>query len=219
VAGLPTAVSLLLLEALFMQISGVSLALTWPRRLCLFRVLLCVSLCYKLSPFQAHWGRWPCTRFLRPACLFTVHVGGGSSLLSCGVFLPPPLLQVFPLLVAGRMPPLLPSPAGLLWGISPHTLQRSGRPTLFATCLFCCYCLLFSFFLFFPLVWVGLSRGLCWSGPGLSVGVLRYRLAHLVVRVFPSHLGAVLWWRCGSPAGFCSLFLIFVYDSPTGSFL
>jgi hypothetical protein len=53
VACLPTAVSLLLLEALFMQISGVSLALTWPRRLCLFRALLCRSLCYRLSPFQA----------------------------------------------------------------------------------------------------------------------------------------------------------------------
>jgi hypothetical protein len=57
VACLPAAVSLLLLEALFMQISGVSLALTWPFRLCLLRVFLCVSLCYKLSPFQAHWGR------------------------------------------------------------------------------------------------------------------------------------------------------------------
>jgi hypothetical protein len=54
---LPTAVSLLLLVALFMQISGVNLALTWPRRLCLLRVLLCGSLCYKLSPFQAHWER------------------------------------------------------------------------------------------------------------------------------------------------------------------
>jgi hypothetical protein len=49
VACLPAAVSLLLLEALFMQISGVSLALTWPCRLCLLRVLLCTSLCYKLS--------------------------------------------------------------------------------------------------------------------------------------------------------------------------
>jgi hypothetical protein len=39
-AHLPAAVSLLLLEALFMQISGVSLTLTWPLRLCLFRVLL-----------------------------------------------------------------------------------------------------------------------------------------------------------------------------------
>jgi hypothetical protein len=53
VACLPVAVCLLLLEVLFMQISGVSLALTWPCRLCLLRFLLCVSLCYKLSPFQA----------------------------------------------------------------------------------------------------------------------------------------------------------------------
>jgi hypothetical protein len=64
---------------------GVSLTLTWPCRLCLVRVLLCVSHCYKLSPFQAHWGRWHCTRFLRPVCLFTAHMGGGSSPLSCGV--------------------------------------------------------------------------------------------------------------------------------------
>jgi hypothetical protein len=53
VACLPAAVSLLLLEALFMEISGVSLALTWSCRHCLLRFLLCVSLCYKLSPFQA----------------------------------------------------------------------------------------------------------------------------------------------------------------------
>jgi hypothetical protein len=53
VACLPAAVNLLLLEALFMQISGVSLALNWSHRLCLFRVLLCGSLWYRLSPFQA----------------------------------------------------------------------------------------------------------------------------------------------------------------------
>jgi hypothetical protein len=40
VAHLPAAFSLLLLEALFMQISGVSLIVTWPLRLCLLRVLL-----------------------------------------------------------------------------------------------------------------------------------------------------------------------------------
>jgi hypothetical protein len=61
VAHLPAAVSLLMLEALFMQISGVSLTLTWPCWLCLLRVLLHSSLCYKLSPCQAHWGRWYCT--------------------------------------------------------------------------------------------------------------------------------------------------------------
>jgi hypothetical protein len=29
---------------------------------------------YKLSPLQAHWGRWCHTRLLQLACLFTVHV-------------------------------------------------------------------------------------------------------------------------------------------------
>jgi hypothetical protein len=112
VACLPAAVNLLLLEALFIQISGVSLALTWPCRLCLLRVLLCASLCYKLSPFQAHWWRWHCTCFLRPVCLFTVHVGSGSSPLSCGIFLPLPLSQAFLLLVACHVPLLLLSLAG-----------------------------------------------------------------------------------------------------------
>jgi hypothetical protein len=110
-ACMPAAVSLLLLEALFMQISGVSLALTWPLRLCLLRVLLWACRCCKLSPFQTHWGRWHCTCFLRPACLFTAHVGSGSSPLSCGVFLPPLLLQAFWLLIAGHE--LLLLPAGL----------------------------------------------------------------------------------------------------------
>jgi hypothetical protein len=104
--------------------------------------------------------------------------------------------------------------------------SHSGCPSLFTTCLFCCYCLLFRFF-FFAWVGVGLSRGLCWSGPGLSVGVPRYRLAHLVVCVFPSHLGtggslgALLVspfnvkWRCSVQAGgvegskFCLFLVIF----------
>jgi hypothetical protein len=62
-----------------MQISGVSLALTWPLRLCLLRVLRVPPPLLQLSPFQAHWGRWYCTSFLRPACLFTAHVGSGLS--------------------------------------------------------------------------------------------------------------------------------------------
>jgi hypothetical protein len=108
-----------------------------------------------LSPFQTHWGRRHCISFLRPACLVTVHMGSGPSPLSCGVFLPPPLLQAFPLLVAGWVPPLLPSPASFFIYSSMRDcpsppLWHSGHPTLFATCLFCCYCLLFSFFSFFP---------------------------------------------------------------------
>jgi hypothetical protein len=65
-----------------MQISGVSLALTWSHRLCLLRVLLCGSLCYRLSPFQA-LGKVT----LHPRCQACVFIYS-----SCGRWvLPPPL--------------------------------------------------------------------------------------------------------------------------------
>jgi hypothetical protein len=114
VAHLPTAVSLLLLEALFMQISGVSLTLTWPLRLCLLRVLLSGTTTATSFPLSKHTGEGdtaPAFSGLRVYLQFTWEVG---LLLSCGVFLPLPLLQAFRLLVAGHVPPLLPSPAGLL---------------------------------------------------------------------------------------------------------
>jgi hypothetical protein len=137
-------------------------------------------------------------------CLFIAHVESGSSLLSCGVFLPPPLSQAFPLLVAGCTPPLLPEPLLPTWlvylqsqeGFPSLNLRRSVCPTLFPTCLYCSYCLLVSFS-FFPRMEVGLSRGLCCSGPGLSVGVPRYHEFHLVL-FFPSHLGTGDW-RPGDP--------------------
>jgi hypothetical protein len=56
VACLLAAVSLLLLVALFMQISGVSLALTWPCRLCLLRVLLCGTSATSFPLFE-HTGK------------------------------------------------------------------------------------------------------------------------------------------------------------------
>jgi hypothetical protein len=101
-------------------------------------------------------------------------MGSGSSPLSCRVFLPPPLLQAFPLLVARHVLPLLPSPAGLFIYSSVRdfpspTLWHSGHPTLFATCLFCFYCLLvsFSFFLlwvfFFPGGYADLAQDCLWE--------------------------------------------------------
>jgi hypothetical protein len=63
-------------------------------------------------------------------CLFTAHVGRGPSPLSCGVFLPPPLLQAFPLLVAGCVPPLLPSTARP--GLFIHSSVRDCPPPLFS---------------------------------------------------------------------------------------
>jgi hypothetical protein len=101
----------------------------------------------------------------------------GPSPLSCRVFLPLPLLQAFPLLVAGHVLPLLPSLASLFIYSSVRDfpsppLRHSGHPTLFATYLFLLLLLIIQgFFFFFPWVGVSLSRGLCWSGPGLSVGV------------------------------------------------
>jgi hypothetical protein len=146
-----------------------------------------------------------CCCCCQPPCLFTAHVGSGSFLLSCRVFLPPPLSQAFLLLVAGRAPllppePLLPAQLVHLQfreGFPSPNLQCSVHPTLFPACLYCSYCLLVSFS-FFPGVEVGLSRGLCCSGPGLSVGVLWYRETHLV-RVFPSHLGVGVWRPGGPP--------------------
>jgi hypothetical protein len=98
-----------------------------------------------------------CCCSCQPPCLFTAHVGSGSSPVSCGVFLPLPLSQAFPLLVAGCAPPLPPEsllPTQLVYlqfreGFPSPPLQRSLCPTLFATCLYCSYCLLLSFS-FFP---------------------------------------------------------------------
>jgi hypothetical protein len=123
------------------------------------QIFLCMNLCYKLSHFQAHWEKWHCTHIVSPVCLFTVHVGGGSSPLSCGVFLPLPLSQAFLLLITGRcccscqLPclftvhvgsgsPLLSCGVFLsphshklscswLLGVSPHSRQRlSGQASL-----------------------------------------------------------------------------------------
>jgi hypothetical protein len=87
VACLPAAVSLLLLAVLFMQISGVSSALTWPCRCCLLRVLLCGSLCYKLSPFPSTLGKVTLHQRCQ-ACVFIYS--------SCGRWVFRPLLCSFP---------------------------------------------------------------------------------------------------------------------------
>jgi hypothetical protein len=250
VACLPTAVSLLLLEALFMQISGVSLALTWPCRLCLLRFLLCVSLCQKLSPFQAlgkvtlhprsqacvfiysSCGKWvfppllwsfpPTTTFtsfpapdywalllLLPATMFVYSSRGKwvpsspvefSSLCHSHQLSHSWFLGTCPTPSPTRASPTHPACLFTVLGRIPF-LQSSALSALHPlSCVSYLFLLLITQFLFFLQVEVSLSRGLCCSGPGLSVGVLRYREAHLV-RVFPSRLGASDWWP-GSPPGF-----------------
>jgi hypothetical protein len=114
--------------------------------------------------------------------LFTAHVGSGSSLLSCGVFLPLPLSQAFLLLVAGHAPPLLPEPllpAQLVYlqfwkGFPSPNLRRSVCPTLFPMCLYCSYCLLVSFSFFpgwrsvCPGGYAALAQGCLWEYHGTT---------------------------------------------------
>jgi hypothetical protein len=108
---------------------------------------------YKLSCCD-YWA----VLLLLPAAMFVYSsVRSGSSLLSCGVFLLLPHSQAFPLLVAGRTPPFQPEPLRPTWlvylqsweGFPSPNLRHSVHPTLFPTCLYCSYCLLFSFS-FFP---------------------------------------------------------------------
>jgi hypothetical protein len=192
-----------------MQISGVSLALIWPCRLCLLRFLLCGSLCYRLSPFQA-LGKVTLPQ-LSQACLFVYS--------SHRKWVFPPLLWSFPPTATFTSFPFpgwwvrTPAPAGAspahpaclftVPGRFPFPQSLALRAPHPLSCVSYLFLLLITQFLFFPWVDVSLSRGLCCSGPGLSVGEPRYCEAHLV-HVFPSRLGAGNW-RPGGPSWFLRL--------------
>jgi hypothetical protein len=121
-------------------------------------------------------------------------LGSGSSPLSCGVFLPRCFYKLSHSWLLGACPcscPLQPGPPCLftvLWGILLPPLWRSGHPTLFAMCLYCSYCLLLSFS-FYP-GWRSVCPGAMLIWLRVVCGSTTYCLAHLVVCVFPSHLGA-----------------------------
>jgi hypothetical protein len=134
------------------------------------------SHCYKLSLLQAHWGRWPHTHLLRPACLFTLHLKEcpsptlqGSMPHFCCCYTLSPLQDCW----ASAAAPAFSHRLVYLqfeWGVLlPHSSGlRVPRPLCLMSFFFQ---LLVYFFLFFPWVGVSLSRGLCWCGPGLYVGV------------------------------------------------
>jgi hypothetical protein len=99
--------------------------------------------------------------------------------------------------------PLLPSPAGLLWGF-PLPLSSALRAP-FPLCSMSFLLLLLIIQLFFFLFSLGRGQSvqgamLVW--PRIVCGSTAYHLAHLVVRVSPRRLGAAVWRRCGSPPGF-----------------
>jgi hypothetical protein len=158
---------------------------------------------YKLS---CSWLLGMCSCSCRPACLFIVHVGCGSSPLSCGVFFPLPLSQAFPLLVAGHTPLLPPSLARPSLFI--YNSGRDSPPLSFALRLphplAICLIVLIAYYsvsLFPP--------GEGSVGPGgytdLAQGCLwKYRVpvSSPCGPHFLSHLGAGDWQQPGGPTDF-----------------
>jgi hypothetical protein len=176
VACLPAADSLLLLEALFMQISGVSLALTWPCRLCLLRVLLCTSA--TSFPLSKHTGGGDTAPTFSGLRVYYSSRGKWVFSPLLWSFPPSATLTSFPTPGCWARAPLLPEPLrpgpACLFTV-PGRILLSPSSALSMPHLLCNVSLLFLWlitqFLFFPQVEVGLSRGLCCSGPGLSVAV------------------------------------------------
>jgi hypothetical protein len=153
VTHLPAAVSLLFLEALFMQISGVSLSLSWPCRLCLLRVLLGTMPLLQAFPFPNTLGEvtlHPCSQ----ACMFIYS--------SCGKWVFPPLLWSFPPTATFTS---FPTPDYWVCAATPAFFSQLVMRVLRMLCplFYVSFFLLLLFiqFLFFPWVGVGLSRGLC----------------------------------------------------------
>jgi hypothetical protein len=158
VAHLPTAVSLLLLAALFMQISGVSSTLTWPRRLCLLRVLLCLSCCYKFSQHIGGGDTAPAFSGLCVYLQFTWEVGLPRSPVEFSSHRQFYNLSRSWLLGMCRC-------SCLLWlacegfPLPPPSALRAPCPLCYVS--FLSLLLIIQFFFLFSLGGVGLSRGLC----------------------------------------------------------
>jgi hypothetical protein len=118
--------------------------------------------------------------------------------LSCGVFLPPPLLQAFPFLVAGQCHCSCLLQLACCEGFSlPTFVLRVPRPLCYVSFLL----LLLVSFSFFT-GWTSACPGGMLIWPRVVCGSTVCRLAHLVVCVFPSRLGAGIWRQHGTPPGF-----------------
>jgi hypothetical protein len=169
-----------------MEILGVSLALTWPHRLCLLRVLLGTA-CVFIYSSHGKWVFPPLlwsfpptaafTSFPTPDCLAVLQLlpAGMFVYSSCGRWVFPPLLWGFPpstTLTSFPAPgcwacATAPTLSGQAWLVylqfwegfpSPPSELRAPHPFCYVSLLFL---LLITQFLFFPQVGVGLSRGLC----------------------------------------------------------
>jgi hypothetical protein len=162
------------------------------------------SCCWMPSPLQAHWGRRCHTCLFQPACLFTLHVGKCLSSLLQWSFPHDSHCYKLSLLQGCWVGlPLLPSLAACLFTVhvrecpSP-TLWSSGRPTLFAMCLFFFFCLSCLFvFSFFP------GQGSVCPGAYADLFQGVPHVAHLLTwrSASPKQVRSVIWQH-RSPHGF-----------------
>jgi hypothetical protein len=161
-----------------MQISGVSLALTWPCSLCLLRVLLCTMPLLHAFPFPSTLGE--VTLYLLSqagVCIYSSHGSSPVEFSSHHHFYK--LSRSWLLDTRCRCHPLWPGYLQFVYlrlvylqfceGFPSPPLQHSVRPTLFVTCLYCSYCL-FLVSLFFlggglvcPEDYADLAQGCLWK--------------------------------------------------------
>jgi hypothetical protein len=165
--------------------------------LCLFRVLLGMTATVTSFPLSKNTGGGGTTPIFSGLCVYLQFTWVFPPLLS--VFLPPPLLQAFPLLVAGWVLSLLPSPAGLFIYSSlrnfpsPPFGTQGTPPSLLRVCFVVVY---YSVWLFFPLFSLGGGQsvqGAMLILPRVVCRSTTCQLAHLVVYIFPSSMGAGIW--------------------------
>jgi hypothetical protein len=182
-----------------MQISGVNLTLTWPLRLCLLRVLLGASHCYKLSLCKHTGGGDTAPAFSgrRVYLQFTWEVG-----------LPP-----FP--VEFSYHHFYKLSRSWLQGMCCHhcllqpaccegfplpTFSTQGTPPSLLHVFF--VVIAYYSVSLFPLDGGWSVQGAMLIWPRVVCGSTTCSLAHLVVLVFPSNLGVGVWLWHGSPPGF-----------------
>jgi hypothetical protein len=177
-----------------MQISGVSLTLTWPLRLCLLRVLLGATTTATSFPLSKHIGGGdtaPAFSGLRVYLQFTWEVGLPPSPVEFSSHRHFYKISHSCLLGMWHHSCLLQPACCEEFPLPPFSTQSTLLSLLRVFSVVIAHYLAF-FFLFFPGWGVGLSRGLCWSGPWLSVGVL-------------SDTYLTLWLHLPKPSGRCRL--------------
>jgi hypothetical protein len=178
-----------------MQISGVSLTLTWPHRLCLLRVLLGTTATASSFPLSRHTGGGdtaPSFSGLHVYLQFTWEVGLPLLLWS---FPPTATFTSFPApAFCGRLIYLQ-----FRGGFSLPTFGAQGAPPS----LLCVFFVVTAYYLvsLFSLGGGWSVQGAMLIWPRVVCGNTACCLAHLVVCIFPSGLVAGVW-QCGSPPGF-----------------